>query len=132
MTADQDVDNAANGNTGPGTPALAYALVARFYDAHMFGLGVDYAYKEGSNVSASRWDSITSLDKLWTRTKKLADGNDYNAWDALMTLAKAEVAANPHINDDEPLSKNYTGIPVGPSATAKALSDHKATHGVQE
>jgi hypothetical protein len=126
VTADQDVNNAANGNSGPGTPALPFALVARFYDAHMFGLNKDYAYPEGSNVSASRWDSITSLDKLLTRTMKLADGNDYTVWDALMTLAKAEVLANPHINDDEPLSVNYTGTPAAQSATAKALEDYKA------
>lgn len=127
MTADEDVNNAANGNSGPGTPALPYALVARFFDAHMFGLGVDYAYKEGQNVSASRWDSITSVDKLLTRTMKLADGNDYTLWDAIMTMAKATVLANPHINDDEPLSKNYTGTAaLAQSATAKALEEHQA------
>ena len=124
MTADQDVNNAANGNSGPGTPALPYALVARFYDAHMFGLDHDYAYPEGSNVSASRWDGITSLDKLLTRTKKFADNNDYNVWDAIMTIAKATVAANPHINDDEPLSVNYKGGGPTTSATAAALDNH--------
>lgn len=133
MTADQDVNNAANGNSGPGTPALSYALVARFFDAHMFGLGVDYAYKEGSNVSASRWDSVTSVDKLLTRTKKMPDGNDYTLWDAIMTLTKAEILANPHINDDEPLSVNYKGTTTAAqSATAKALADYKNAKGVQE
>lgn len=126
MTADQDVNNAANGNSGPGTPALPYALVARFYDAHMFGLDHDYAYPEGQNVSASRWDGITSLDKLLTRTKKLADGNDYTVWDAIMTIAKATVEANPHINDDEPLSVNFgdTAAAVPTSGTAAALESH--------
>ena len=125
MTADQDVNNAANGNSGPGTPALPYALVARFYDAHMFGLDVDYAYPEGSNVSSSRWDGVTSLDKALNRTKKMPDGNDYTLWDAVMTIAKATIIANPHINDDEPLSVNYTGPPATQSATAKALAEHR-------
>jgi hypothetical protein len=124
VTADEAVNNAANGNSGPGTPALPYALVARFYNAHMFGLAHDYAYPEGSNVSASRWDSITSVDKLLTRTRKLADGNDYNIWDAIMTIAKATVAANPHINDDEPLSVNHKGDDPKLSATAQALANH--------
>lgn len=127
MTADQDVANHANGNSGPGTPALPEALVARFFDAHMFGLGVDYAFKEGSNVTSSRWDSITSVDKLLTRTKKMPDGNDYTVWDAIMTLVKAEILVNPHINDDEPLSVNYQGdkAATAQSATAKALAEHR-------
>jgi hypothetical protein len=107
MTADQDVFNAINGNSGPGSPALPYALVARFYDANLFGRNKDYAYPEGSNVSASRLDSITSLDKLLTRTHKHADGNDYDLWDAIQTLVKYVLTQNVHINDNEPNSVNY-------------------------
>ncbi len=107
MTADQDVYNAINGNSGPGTPALPYALVARFYDGNIFGRNKDYAYPEGSNVSASRLDSITSLDKLLTRTHKHADGNSYDLYDAIQTICKYVLAENVHINDNEPNSVNY-------------------------
>lgn len=113
MTADQDVFAQSNGlaqdaqgNPIPGTQ-LGWMKVAYFYDANMFGLKKDYAFPEGPNESASAWNHMTSVAKLFTRTKKLADGNDYDAWDAIMTLCKAEVLANPHINDDEPNSVNY-------------------------
>lgn len=126
MTADEDVDNAAQGNSGPGTPALPYALVARFYDCHMFGRAVDYAYPEGSNVSASRWDGITSIDKNLDRTAKLADNNDYDVFDMLRTCTKWVLSQNVHINDDEPLSANYKGAtPVTPSATQQALEAYR-------
>lgn len=105
MTADQDVDNALNGTDG--TKALPWSLVARFYDSNLFGRNKDYAFPEGSNTSSSRLDSITSLDKLWTRTRKMADGNEYDAHDALFTILKSVLAANPHINDDDPNSVNY-------------------------
>lgn len=105
MTADQDVDNALNGSDG--TAALPYALVARFYDSNMFGRDKDYAYPVGSNTTSSRLDSITSLDKLLTRTRTMADGNDYDFHDAVFTLLKVALQANPHINDDEKNSVNY-------------------------
>lgn len=105
MTADQDVSNALSGSDG--SSALPYALVARFYDSNMFGRPTDYAYPEKSNVSSSRLDSITSVDKLWTRTRTMSDGNDYDAHDALFTLLKIALAANPHINDDEKNSVNH-------------------------
>jgi len=107
MTADQDVDNALNGNSGPGSPALPYALVARFYDGNLFGRNKDYAYPVGPNVTASRLDSITSVDKLLTRTHKHVDGNDYDLWDAVQTLVKYVLTENVHINDNEPNSVNY-------------------------
>lgn len=102
----ESVANQIDGLDGGGNQ-LPFRKVAMFYDAHMFGLAKDYAFPEGSNESASMADHAASLAKLWTRTKKLADGNDYTAWDALMTIAKSIVAANAHINDDEPLSVNY-------------------------
>lgn len=105
MTADQDVFNAGNGGTDTG--AFPYALAAMFYDANMFGLSKDYAHPEDANTSASRWDQITSTAKLLTRKMRMPDGNDYDIWDAVMTLCKATVVANPHINDDEPNSVNY-------------------------
>lgn len=113
MTADVDVNNALNGNSGPGTPALPWALVARFYDGNLFGRNKDYAYPEGSNVSSSRLDSITSLDKLLTRTHKHVDGNDYDAWDCLQTLVKYVLTENVHINDDEKNSVNYKAPATG-------------------
>lgn len=102
----ESVANQIDGIDGAGNQ-LPFRKVAMFYDAHMFGLGVDYAFTEGPNESASMADHAASLAKLLTRTKKFADGNDYNVWDAIMTTAKSVVAANPHINDDEPLSVNY-------------------------
>lgn len=108
MTADQDVANAMAGNSGPGTPALPYMLVARLFDAHMFGLSTDYAYPEGPNVTAAKYDDITTLAKLLTRKQKLADGNDYDLWDCVFTCAKWVLSQNPHINDNEVNSVNYT------------------------
>lgn len=106
MTADQDVLNLINGSDGAN--ALREALVARFYDSNMFGRNKDYAFPEGSNATSSRLDSVTSLDKLWTRTRKMeADGNDYDAHDALFTILKSVLLANPTINDDEVNSVNY-------------------------
>jgi len=120
MSADQDVSNAGNGTDG--TNALPYALVAMFYDAHMFGRAVDYANPEGSNVSPSRWDQITSLAKLLTRTATLADGNEYDLYDMVRTCTKWVVAQNPHINDDEHLSvNNQSSSPKAASPLNEAL-----------
>lgn len=107
MTADQDVDNAANGNSGPGSPALPYALAAMLYDANLLGLSKDYAYPESSNVSSSRWDQITTLAKVLTRTHTHADGNTYDIWDAVQTILKWVLTQNVHLNDDEVDSVNY-------------------------
>lgn len=102
----ESVANQIDGIDGNGNE-LSFRKVAMFFDAHMFGLAFDYAFPEGPNESASMADHAASLAKLFTRTKKLSDGNDYTVWDAIMTVAKATVLANPHINDDEPLSVNY-------------------------
>lgn len=86
---------------------LPFRKVAMFYEAHPFGLAVDYAFEEGPNETASELNHAATLAKLFTRKHTLADGNQYDAWDMLVTLTKAAVLANPHINDDEPLSVNY-------------------------
>lgn len=106
MSADQDVDNALNGSDG--TTALPYALVARFYDGNIFGRAKDYAFPEPANTSSSRLDSITSLDKLLTRTHIHADGNEYDTWDAIQTILKYILTLAPTINNDEVNSVNYT------------------------
>jgi hypothetical protein len=106
MTADQDVFAQSNGIDGGGNQ-LPYAKAALFYDANIFGLSKDYAFPEGANVAASRWDQITSLAKLLARRHKHVDGNEYDAWDALQTCLKYVLAQNPHINDDEKNSVNY-------------------------
>jgi hypothetical protein len=105
MTADQDVDNAANGTDG--TAALPYALVAMLYDANLLGLGKDYAYPESSNTTSSRWDQITTLAKVLTRTHTHADGNTYDLFDAVQTLLKWVLSQDVHINDNEVNSVNY-------------------------
>lgn len=100
MVADQDVLNQGAGGP-PGGPAFPEALAAMLYDAHLFGLGIDYAYKEGANVTAARWSQITTLTKLLTRTRKHADGNSYDAWDCLQTIVKYILTVAPDINKDE-------------------------------
>lgn len=102
----QSVASQLDGIDGNGA-GLPYRKVAMFYDANLFGLPRDYAFPEGSNTSTSTMDQVTSLTKLLTRKVTMADGNDYDLWDAVMTLCKAAVAADPHINDDEPNSVNY-------------------------
>lgn len=105
MTAAQDVLNSGNGGTDSG--AFPYALVAMLYDGNILGLDKDYAYPEGSNVSASRWDQITTLAKVLTRTHTHADGNTYDIWDAVQTILKWVLTQAPTINDDEPDSANF-------------------------
>jgi hypothetical protein len=105
MTADQDVDNAGNGTDG--TAALPYALVAMLYDANLLGLGKDYAYPETANTTSSRWDQITTLAKVLTRTHTHADGNTYDLFDAVQTCLKWVLSQNLHINDDEVNSVNH-------------------------
>ncbi|MGZ4662776.1 MAG: hypothetical protein ACXVYB_16010 [Arthrobacter sp.] len=105
MTADQDVFNALNGSDG--NAALPYALAAMLYNANLLGLGKDYAYPETSNTTSSRYDQITTLAKLLTRTHKHADGNTYDLWDAVHTILKWVLIQAPHINDDEKNSVNH-------------------------
>lgn len=102
----ESVANEIDGIDGNGNQ-LPFRKVAMFYDSHLFGRATDYAFPEGSNESASMADHVASEAKLWTRTRKMSDGNDYDAHDALFTLLKIALQANPHINDDEPLSVNY-------------------------
>lgn len=100
MTADQDVLNQGAGGP-PGGPAFPEALAAMLYDANLFGLSVDYAYTEGSNVTAARWSQITTLTKLLTRTHTHVDGNRYDAWDCLQTIVKYILTVAPDINAGE-------------------------------
>ena len=100
------VSDAIDGIDGAGN-ALPYRKVAMFYDANLFGLPTDYAFPEAANTSASAMDQITSLAKLLTRKHTHADGNDYDLWDMAVTLTKAALKADPHLNDDEPHSVNY-------------------------
>jgi hypothetical protein len=102
-----DVANKIDGVNGATGQAEPFRLAAMLYDAHLLGLGKDYAFPEGSNVSASMADQVTTLAKLLTRKKKMVDGNDYDLWDACMTAAKAAIIANQHVNDDEVNSVNY-------------------------
>ena len=105
MTAAQDVENAGNGSDG--NAALSYALVAMLYNANILGLSKDYAFKEGANTSSSRWDQITTLAKVLTRTHKHADGNTYDIWDAAQTILKYILTVAPNINADEVNSVTY-------------------------
>lgn len=104
MTADQDVLHAGNG--GDGNAAFPWAVASMLYPANILGLGKDYAQKETANTSASRWDQITTLAKVLTRTHKHADGNTYDIWDAAQTILKWVLAQNVHLNDGEVNSVN--------------------------
>jgi hypothetical protein len=94
----------ADNNSGQAEP---WRLAAMLYTAHMFGLAKDYAFPEGSNVSASLADQVTTLTKLLTRKAKLADGNEYDLFDMMVTNTKWVLSQNPHINDTEINSVNY-------------------------
>lgn len=89
-----------DGTDGNGN-ALKYRLAAMLYVARMFGLGTDYAFPEGPNVTPSALNHLTTLAKLLTRKQKLADGNEYDIWDCIFTITKWVLTQNPHINDDE-------------------------------
>lgn len=102
----QSVSDKLDGIDGSGNE-LSFRKVAMFYEAHMFGLAQDYAFAEGANETASALNHAATLAKLFTRKHTMPDGNQYDALDCLWTLTKAAVLANPHINDDEPLSVNY-------------------------
>jgi len=99
VTADEDVDNLMNG-AGP-TGALPEALVAMLYDANLLGLSKDYAYPERANTSASRYNQITTLAKILTRTHTHTDGNTYDIWDAVQTILKWVLTQTPGINSTE-------------------------------
>jgi hypothetical protein len=102
----QSVADSLSGTDGNGNQ-LPWAKVAFLYNANLLGLGSDYAFPEGSNESSSRLDQITTLAKILSRTHTHADGNTYDAWDALHTILKWVLAQNVHINDDEKHSVNY-------------------------
>lgn len=102
----QSVSDMLSGTDGGGGQ-LAFRKAAMLYEANMFGLGTDYAFPEGANVSSSLCDHGTTLAKLLTRKLTLPDGNQYDAWDAIMTAAKAAILSTPLINDDEINSVNH-------------------------
>jgi hypothetical protein len=102
----QSVADDLAGTDGNGS-MLPWRKVAMFYEANIFGRSKDYAFTEGANVSASLLDHGASLAKLQTRCKTLADGNQYDEWDAIMTVAKWVVANNLTINDDSPHTVNH-------------------------
>jgi hypothetical protein len=112
MTADQNVDNLMNGAGASG--ALPEALVAMLYNANLLGLSKDYAYKESANTSASRYDQITTMAKILTRTHTHADGNSYDIWDAVQTILKWVLAQDLTINNGE--VNSVTPAPPKPAA----------------
>jgi hypothetical protein len=105
-----DVANKIDGLDAGGNQ-LRYRIAAMLYDAKMFGLNKDYAFPEGPNASPSLEDQTATLAKLLTRKQKLADGNDYDIFDAVFTVAKWVVKQNIHINDDEVNSVNHKPVP---------------------
>ena len=87
-----------------------FDIVAMLYTANLLGLSKDYAFPEAANTSSSALDHVNTLAKILTRTHKHADGNTYDAWDALQTVLKWVLTQNLHINDDEKNSVNYKGV----------------------
>lgn len=116
MTADQDVDNLMNGAGATG--ALPEALVAMLYEANLLGLNKDYAHTEGPNTSASRYDQITTLAKILTRTHLHADGNSYDIWDAVQSILKWVLAQDLALNDGEQNSVNLATPTPAPKPAA--------------
>ena len=102
----QSVADSLAGTDGNGTQ-LPWAKTAFLYNARLLGLAKDYAFVEGPNVSASRLDQITTVAKILTRSHLHADGNTYDAWDALQTILKWVLTQDPTINNDEVDSVNY-------------------------
>jgi hypothetical protein len=90
------------------------------YLANILGLSKDYAFAEGPNTSPSEIDHVTTLAKVLARTHKHVDGNTYDIWDAVQTLLKIALAANPTINDDEVDSVNFGKTTPTPTPPATA------------
>jgi len=105
----QSVSDKLDGINGNGQ-AEPFDIVAMLYDANLLGLSKDYAFPEPPNTSSSVIDHVNTLAKILTRTHKHADGNTYDAWDALQTILKWVLTQNLHINDDEVNSVNYKGV----------------------
>lgn len=106
-----DVANKFDGINGATGQALAYRLFAFGYEAHPYGLNVDYAFPEGSNVSSSLGDAATSLVKLLGRKKTLQNKAQHDAWDMLVVAAKAALRTYPDLMSDEVLSPDYKPTP---------------------
>lgn len=102
----QSVADMVAGTDGNGS-GLSFAEVAFLYNANLLGLAKDYAFPEGSNVSFSRLDQITTMAKILTRAHLHADGNTYDIWDAVQTILKWVLAQDPTINANEVDSANY-------------------------
>lgn len=102
----EDANNKLDGIDNNGNP-LPWRQTAMLYTANLFGLGKDYAFPETANCTPSQLSQVTTLTKLLTRKYTMPDGNDYDAWDMLVTLCKDVVARNPHINDSEKNSVNF-------------------------
>lgn len=109
-TAQSVADQLAGTSNGNG---LSYAEVAFLYNANLLGLAKDYAFPEGSNVSFSRLDQITTLAKILTRSHLHVDGNTYDIWDAVQTILKWVLEQAAGINNTEVNSVNYIPRPPG-------------------
>jgi hypothetical protein len=107
-----DIANKFDGVDGSTGKALQYRLYAWGYEAHPYGLSVDYAYPEGQNVSASLGDAATSLAKLFGRKKTLQNKAQHDAWDMLVVAAKAALRTYPDLMKDEVLSPDYVKPPL--------------------
>jgi hypothetical protein len=84
-----------------GTP-LSYDEVAMLRKSSIFTLrNGDYPYQEGANTDPSFIDHVNTLAKILTRTWVGSDGNEYDVADAIFSLLKTELLANPALNADE-------------------------------
>lgn len=95
-SASDKLDGIANGQP------LSYDQVAMLRKSTIFALrNGDYPYPEGENTDPSFIDHTNTLAKILTRTYVGPDGHEYDVGDAIFTLLKAALKANPSLNADE-------------------------------
>jgi hypothetical protein len=85
-----------------GGAALSYDEVAMLRKSSIFTLrNGDYPFQEGENTDPSFIDHTNTLAKILTRTWVGPDGHEYDTGDAIFTLLKAALLANPTLNANE-------------------------------
>ena|SRR6185437_3231755 len=83
-TVQDKLDGQVNGQP------LPYDIVDMLRPSKIFSLRTgEYPYPETENTDPSFIDHVNTLTKILSRTYVASDGQEYDAWDALMTILES-------------------------------------------